>query len=93
MSRWYREPDGALVAGVSTGLAGSFCCTVWLIRMCWVLAALFSLKLAILAYLILALVLPVRAGTAERQAAISKSVSRVQQLEAEFREFEKRLSN
>ena len=93
MSRWYREPNGALVAGVSTGLAGSFCCSVWLIRMCWVLAALLSLKLAILAYLILALVLPARAGTAERQADTSKPVSRVQQLEAEFRELEKRLGS
>ena len=93
MIRWYREPKGALVAGVSTGLASGFCCTVWLIRMCWVLAALLSLKLAILAYLILALVLPVRAGTADRQADISKPVSRVQQLEEEFRELEKRLGS
>ena len=93
MKRWYREPKGALVAGVSTGLADSFGCTVWLVRMCWVLAALISLKVAILAYLILALVLPSGRHTADKREESLQPVSRVQQLEEEFRELEKRLGS
>ena len=91
MSRWYRDPEGALVAGVSTGLAGSFGCKVWLIRMCWVLAALISLKWTILVYLVLAFVLPVGERVAEGREEATEPVSRVQQLEEEFRELEKRL--
>lgn len=93
MSRWYREPRGALVAGVSTGLAATFGCTVWLVRMCWVLTALLSLKLAILCYLILALVLPTRKGEPESQTNDSRPAARVQELEDEFRELEKRLGS
>ncbi len=93
MARWYRDPKGALVAGVSTGLAGSFGCSVWLIRMCWVLAGLIYLKLAILAYLILALVLPAEAGASDKPESVTQPVSRVQQLEEEFRELEKRLGS
>ena len=93
MSRWYREPRGALVAGVSTGLAASFGCTVWLVRMCWVLAVLISLKVAILCYLVLALVLPTRKGEPESQTDDARPASRVQKLEDEFRELEKRLGS
>jgi len=93
MSRWYREPRGALVAGVSTGLAATFGCTVWLVRMCWVLAALLSLKLAILGYLVLALVLPTRKSEPESQTDDARPAARVQELEDEFRELEKRLGS
>ena len=93
MKRWYREPKGALVAGVSTGLAASFGCPVWLVRMCWVLAALISLKVAILAYLILALVLPSERHEADKREESLQPFSRVQQLEEEFRELEKRLGS
>jgi len=93
MSRWYRDPKGALVAGVSTGLAATFGCTVWLVRMCWVLAALLSLKLAILCYLVLALVLPKQTSEQESQPGETEPVSRVQQLEDEFRELEKRVGS
>ena len=93
MPRFYRDPKGAIVAGVSTGLATTFGCTVWLVRMCWVLLALLSLKLAILVYLILALILPARCGAKKNQVENSGAVDRVQQLEDEFRELEKRLGS
>lgn len=91
MTLWRRKGGGALVAGVSTGLAASFGCGVWLIRMCWVLAALVNLKLAILAYLVLALVLPAEKHPADDRDVTPQAVTRVQQLEQEFRELEKRL--
>lgn len=98
MARWSRNPRGALVAGVSTGLARLCGCNVWLIRMGWVLAALISLKLTLIAYLVLAFFLPARSGdNQEPQAATvagnlhePQPLSRVQQLEEEFRELEKR---
>ncbi len=91
MTLWQREPKGALVAGVSTTLAAKFCCTVWLVRMCWVLAALIYLKLTLLAYLVLALALPAASGPGEKGQGSKRPESRVQQLEEEFRELEKRL--
>lgn len=91
MVRWQRNPKGALIAGVSTGLAGVCGCSVWLIRMCWVLAVLISLKFTLLAYLLLALLLPSAAES--RQEEDAQPLSRVQQLEEEFRELEKRMGS
>lgn len=91
MTLCHRKPGGALVAGVSTGLAGSLGCSVWLIRMCWVLAALINLKLAILAYLIAALVLPAEAHPADHSGDTPQAVNRVRRLEQEFRDLESRL--
>ena len=99
MARFYREPDGALVAGVSTGIAAGCDCSPWLVRMGWVLAGLVFTKITLLTYLLLALLVPARQGgdasakPDTHRASPDGPVSRVQQLEDEFRELEKRLGN
>ena len=81
------------VVGVSTGLAALCGCSPWLIRMGWVLAGLISLKFTLLAYLVLALVMPARKSAADTRARQEPSaeVSKVEALEQEFRELEKRM--
>ncbi len=103
----YRSRKSALVAGVCAGMARRFQWNVWLVRMAWVLLALITLKIALLAYLILALVLPttdrsphsgadeagVIDGEARRITPANASSLRVQRLEEEFRELERRLKS
>ena len=57
MNRLWRAREDALIAGVCAGIARQFEWSVWAVRLAWVLVALVTLKIALLAYLIAALIL------------------------------------
>ena len=56
--RLYNIPDGAMIAGVCTGLAAYFNLDVTLVRLAFVAAAIFSGGGAIIVYIVMALVVP-----------------------------------
>lgn len=66
--RLYRIKDGAVISGVSTGMAAYFDLDVALIRALWVVAAIFTNLLAVLVYVIMMFVVP-SANTSEEWAA------------------------
>lgn len=63
----YRIPDGALIAGVCTGLAAHFKIDVTLVRIAFVVAALVTRGFGIVAYIVLMFVMP-EANTPEARA-------------------------
>lgn len=65
--RLYRIPDGAMIAGVCNGLAAYFHVDVTIIRVAFVVAAILSKGVGILAYVIMMIVIP-EAKTPEEQA-------------------------
>ncbi|MDZ7372513.1 MAG: PspC domain-containing protein [candidate division KSB1 bacterium] len=59
--RFYREPEGRILAGVCSGMARHFRLDPTLVRLLWILAALLtSFVLGIIAYLVVALITPER---------------------------------
>jgi len=66
--RLYRIKDGAVISGVSTGMAAYFDLDVALIRALWIVAAIFTNLLAVLVYIIMMFVVP-SANTSEEWAA------------------------
>jgi phage shock protein PspC (stress-responsive transcriptional regulator) len=66
--RLYRIPDGAMIAGVCSGLAAYFRIDVAIVRIVFFLAALFTQGVGILAYVIMMFVIP-EASTPEERAA------------------------
>jgi len=96
MNPLWRARDDALIAVVCAGIAKQFEWSVWAVRLVWVLVALVTLKIALLAYLVAALVLPVKG--ADQQPAGSdhpairpwaeSSSERIQRLEREFQQLE-----
>jgi phage shock protein PspC (stress-responsive transcriptional regulator) len=66
--RLYRIKEGAVISGVSTGLAAYFDLDVALIRALWVVAAIFTNLLAVLVYIVMMFVVP-SANTSEEWAA------------------------
>lgn len=66
--RLYRNPDGAMIAGVCTGLAAYFGIDVALMRVAFVIAALLTKGAAIVVYVIGMFIIP-EAQTAEERAA------------------------
>jgi phage shock protein PspC (stress-responsive transcriptional regulator) len=56
---WMRRRDGAMLAGVCTGLADRFEVSVTVIRLAFVLAFLFGFGTALLLYVVLWIVMPV----------------------------------
>jgi phage shock protein PspC (stress-responsive transcriptional regulator) len=68
--RLYRIPEGALLAGVCNGLAAYFKVDVTIIRVAFVIMGLLTRGAGIVAYVIMALVIP-EASTAQEKAAAS----------------------
>lgn len=66
--RLFRVPEGQMIAGVCTGLAAYFSVDVTIMRIAFVLAALFTEGAAIVAYIIMMFVVP-EAKTPEQRAA------------------------
>jgi phage shock protein PspC (stress-responsive transcriptional regulator) len=66
--RLYRLRDGAWISGVSTGLAAYFDLDVTVVRVVWVIAAVFLNILAVFIYIIMMFVVP-SAQTSEEWAA------------------------
>lgn len=66
--RLYRIPDGAMIAGVCNGLAAHFKVDVTIIRVVFLLAALLTKGLGIMAYVVMMFVIP-EASTPEARAA------------------------
>jgi phage shock protein PspC (stress-responsive transcriptional regulator) len=58
---WYRVRDGKMVAGVCAGLAEQFGVSVTIIRLAFLLSALFGGGMGIVIYLVLWVVMPYRA--------------------------------
>ena len=99
MNRLWRAREDALIAGVCAGIARQFEWSVWAVRLAWVLVALVTLKIALIAYLIAALILPIkgdeiRRADTERPAIrpwAETSSQRIQRLEREFQQLEENL--
>ena len=99
MNPLWRARDGALIAGVCAGIARQFDWSVWAVRLVWVLVALVTLKIALLAYLIAALVLPVKGDDQRPVTSDSPAIrpwaesssQRIQRLEREFQQLEESL--
>jgi phage shock protein PspC (stress-responsive transcriptional regulator) len=68
MKRLYRNPDGAMIAGVCSGLAAYFGIDVTLVRILFVIAVVLSKGAAIIIYIGMMFVVP-EATTAEERAA------------------------
>lgn len=51
LMKWIRISNGSIICGVCTGLARQFQSEVWLIRMLWILFAVFTAGLAVPLYL------------------------------------------
>jgi phage shock protein PspC (stress-responsive transcriptional regulator) len=68
--RLYRIPEGALLAGVCNGLAAYFKVDVTIMRVAFVIMGLITRGAGIVAYVIMALVIP-EASTAQEKAAAS----------------------
>lgn len=66
--RLYRIKDGANIAGVSTGMAAFFDIDVNIIRLLWIVAALFTSGAAVLVYIAMMFLVP-SAHTSEEWAA------------------------
>lgn len=66
--RLYRIKEGAWISGVSTGMAAYFDIDVSIIRILWVVAAIFTNLLAVIAYIVMMFVIP-SANTSEEWAA------------------------
>ncbi len=66
--RLYRLKDDAWVSGVCTGMAAYFDLDVSIIRILWVVAAIFTNLLAVIVYIVLMFVIP-SANTSEEWAA------------------------
>ncbi|HRO03554.1 MAG TPA: PspC domain-containing protein, partial [Terricaulis sp.] len=66
--RLYRIKDGANIAGISTGMAAFFDIDVNIIRLLWIVAALFTSGAAILVYIAMMFLVP-SAHTSEEWAA------------------------
>lgn len=66
--RLYRIKEGAMISGVSTGMAVYFDIDVALIRALWVVAAIFTNLLAVVVYIVMMFVVP-SANTSEEWAA------------------------
>jgi phage shock protein C len=60
---WYRARDGKMVAGVCAGLAEQFGISVTIIRLAFLLSALFGGGMGVVVYLVLWVVMPYRAST------------------------------
>lgn len=67
--RLYRIKDGANIAGVSTGMAAFFDIDVNIIRLLWIVAALFTSGAAILVYIAMMFLVPSAHTSAEWAAA------------------------
>jgi len=67
--RLYRIKDGANIAGVSTGMAAFFDIDVNIIRLLWIVAALFTSGAAVLAYIAMMFLVPSAHTSAEWAAA------------------------
>jgi phage shock protein PspC (stress-responsive transcriptional regulator) len=66
--RLYRNPDGATIAGVCNGLAAYFGIDVAFVRVAFILAALLTSGVGIMAYVVMMFAIP-EARTAEERAA------------------------
>lgn len=66
--RLLRNPDGAMIAGVCTGLAAYFGIDVTVMRIAFVLAAILTKGAAIIVYVVMMFIVP-EARTAEERAA------------------------
>lgn len=66
--RLYRNPDGAMIAGVCTGLAAYFAVDVAFVRVGFVVAAVLTKGVGTLIYIVMMFILP-EARTAEERAA------------------------
>jgi phage shock protein PspC (stress-responsive transcriptional regulator) len=66
--RLYRIPDGAMIAGVCTGLAAYLSIDVALVRVLFLLTAFFTKGLSIVAYVVMMFVVP-EAKTSEERAS------------------------
>ena len=66
--RLYRIPDGAMIAGVCNGLAAYFAVDVTIVRVGFVLAAIFTKGVGIIPYIVMMFVVP-EAHTPEERAA------------------------
>ena len=66
--RLYRNPDGAMIAGVCNGLAAYFGIDVTFIRVAFVLSALLTKGVGIMAYVVMMFVIP-EARTPEERAS------------------------
>jgi phage shock protein PspC (stress-responsive transcriptional regulator) len=67
--RLYRIPDGAMIAGVCSGLAAYVAVDVTIIRVGFVLAAIFTKGVGIIPYIVMMFVVPEARTTEERAAA------------------------
>ncbi|NWG53414.1 MAG: PspC domain-containing protein [Hydrogenophilaceae bacterium] len=63
--RLYRLRDDAVIAGVCSGMAAYFDLDVWIVRILWIIAALFTGGGALLVYLVLMFVVPSANTSAE----------------------------
>ena len=66
--RLYRSPDGAMIAGVCTGLAAYFAIDVAFVRIAFVLSALLTKGVGIIAYVVMMFIVP-EARTPEERAS------------------------
>lgn len=66
--RLYRIPDGAMIAGVCNGLAAHFAIDVAFVRVGFVLAAVFTKGVGIIAYVVMMFIIP-EARTPEERAS------------------------
>ncbi|AME08860.1 MULTISPECIES: PspC domain-containing protein [Gemella] len=56
----YKEPSGAMIAGVCQGLSNRFGINITLLRVLWLCVSLISFGGAIVVYIILAMTLPTK---------------------------------
>jgi phage shock protein PspC (stress-responsive transcriptional regulator) len=66
--RLYRNPDGAIVAGVCNGLAAYFAIDVTVVRVAFLLAAVLTKGVGLIVYVVMMFIIP-EAHTAEERAA------------------------
>jgi phage shock protein C len=57
---WYRSPSGRMIAGVCAGLAEQFGISVTIVRLAFLLSALFGGGMGLIVYVVLWVVMPLR---------------------------------
>ena len=101
MKRYRRSRQDALIAGVCAGIAKEQQWNPWLLRAGWLIVLWISVKLAVVAYLIAALVMPFAEDREEPKQRSSPNAKpkaespseRVARLEKEFQELEERIGS
>jgi phage shock protein PspC (stress-responsive transcriptional regulator) len=73
---WYRSPDGKVIAGVCQGLAEQFGVSVTIIRLAFLLSALFGGGMGIVVYLVLWAVMPYRPAASSSTPLLTEPAPR-----------------